>query len=206
MPWTPRPLDPPASLPGSRSSTERRRPLPMNPPGARSRSRVASRARARCVASGASPPTHRRPTPHRRLPRSDPGHGRVGRSSRVVTRALRQHADAAGQHEHDDERRGHAAPVAAATATSAPRKAARPAGTGLERAFQRGEPVALPRGHGLQIVVEQLERADLGVHASTSVVSCIPRSCSNNASFFRPRLTRCRAFCSVHARRWATSA
>ena len=72
-----------------------------------------------------------------------------------VARALRQEADAAGQHQYGDQRRRDAAPRVTAAA-SAPRKAARPAGATVERPVGRGEPVALSRGDRLEVSFQQL--------------------------------------------------
>ena len=60
------------------------------------------------------------------------------------------------------------------------------------------------RGLG-QVVLELLQEADVRVHASTSEVSCIPRSCSIRATFRSPRLTRWRALASLQPSRSATS-
>jgi hypothetical protein len=114
--------------------------------------------------------------------------GGIGRASTAE--------DVTDRARHDQERGGD-------TGDAHPRAPGVPPDRALER--RTFDARRLTGGSTLQICLQLFEVLDVRVHVSFSAAGCRPFSCRTSASRRSPRLTRCRAFSSVHESALATS-
>ena len=138
--------------------------------------------------------------PSARGPTGRPGRARTSRAHRRASALVRRRPQPAVRRDQaDDARNDEEADQSGGDRSEA--GPPRAAGSG-----RRLLPPPLARRGLPQVRLQEREVFDLRLHErSTSAAGRSPRSCSTIASRRRPRLTRWRAFSSVHASRLATS-